>query len=120
VRGKVARELRKAAEFKPNAKRSYENWELSRIGLVLSFDEDGKVSYQEQEVPCYITECVSPERNLYQYFKRKYMDFGYEQQLNVLPSQGETRKLERDIISGLAEEAKKAKEESEGEDNTNE
>jgi hypothetical protein len=109
VRGKIARELRKAAEFDPNEKRAYETWELSRTGYVLSFGEDGKVSYQEQEVPVFIVECVSAERKLYQYFKRKYIDFGYEEQLRELPSQAEQKELTDQILKGMKEEEGEAR-----------
>jgi len=104
MNGRVARELRKAAEFEPNAPRSYETWTFQVMGKILQFNEFGDTEIVDGAVDKIIVECVSSERKVYQYFKKKYMNFGYEAELNVLPNEKEKRDLRNEILTDLKKE----------------
>lgn len=58
---------------------------------ILQFEDDGKGGYKKKEitrvVEHYVKECVSGDRKLYKYFKKKYNNVNHEEQFNALPSQ---------------------------------
>lgn len=89
MNGRAARELRKAVNFIPSAKREYYefNWKVKRKIAQVNLDGEAKVEFVERLVDAYTKECVSAERKFYKYLKRKYYNFEHEEQLNALPSQ---------------------------------
>jgi SHS2 domain-containing protein len=108
MRGKVARELRKATGFNPNKERNYNVVEVIRTKNIMQFDSVNKtVKLVPKEVPCNIVENTDPERILYKYYKKKYYDLNKEELvLNQLPKTevlnditekiiGEQRELQR-------------------------
>lgn len=104
IRGKIARELRKAAGFKPKEKRDYETWTIgTKKGMIYRIVPDKGVELVEKEVDCLVTECVSPERKIYQELKKKYRLFKNNEEVKLdftsLPS-----KSEMDRIMDVAKE----------------
>ena len=109
MRGKVARNLRKATEFVPKNKRTYKTFELEgKRKLTAQINSDtGEIKPVMSRGRSFITECVTAERKLYKYAKRKYMNIEHEEVLTPLPDDAELNKLQDEII---AQEAKENKE----------
>jgi hypothetical protein len=99
MRGKIARELRKAAEFKVHDKRDYHSFNITnKVGQIFQIDPDNGVKIVEKVVPRYLTECVTPERKIYQHLKKFYSGFAEEEaQFTTLPSEEDINEQFRKI-----------------------
>lgn len=96
--------LRKALKYKPRNKREYETHLLPTTGLVAQINEDGTVEVVEKIVDKQVIECVSGDRKVYQFMKKKLHNIDHEETLNELPSKQELNELTKDILSGKMEE----------------
>lgn len=88
MRGKVARALREAANYRPHAKREYFTHILKRERVTLKWDtENKKLSYAPQEVDCELIECVSGPYKEYKMMKRLYKNpENHNNKLTALPT----------------------------------
>lgn len=99
MNGRVARELRKIAEYHPRNLREYEHWKFPRKRLVPQLTLDGKVDFVERVVDCIVVECISGDRKVYQHLKRQYSTFREDEvTLQPLPSKQELKELEQNIF----------------------
>lgn len=93
MRGKVARELRKMLNYHPKNKREYMDFTFKVPRKILQFENDGEGGFKSKVVTRVVEqlvkECVSGDRKLYKYFKKKYVNNNHEEQFNALPEQGE-------------------------------
>jgi hypothetical protein len=99
MNGKVARELRKIADFKPHEKRDYETWTVgTKIGTIFRILEDGNVELTDREIECTVIECVSPERKIYRELKRKFSQFKLTGEVNLQFNEMPDKKFMEDLL----------------------
>lgn len=114
MNGKIARGLRKAANFKPKDKREYETWTIGvKQGRIYRFKpvtetEEAGVEIIDKEVDCFVTECVTPERKIYQGLKKQYQTFKdtgtVSLNFNELPDAQSMEKLREQAIKEVTDE----------------
>lgn len=104
MRGKTAREIRKMLKYHPRNHREYEVYLVPSVKWILQYNaETKKVKAVQREHESRLLECVSEDRNLYKYFKRKYYNHDYEMRLTQLPN----KKALNDILEAAVKEATK-------------
>lgn len=83
--------------------RQYHELEHRVIRPIYSFgvDADGKnvMKLVNREVSAYTRECVSGDRKMYKYFKKKFMNEDHEEILTKLPEVSELEKLATSILT---------------------
>jgi DNA replication protein DnaD len=99
MNGRVARELRRASEFKVHDRRDYHTFTITeKQSLIYTLDQDGEVSVTTKQVPRLLTECVSPGRKIYKHLKKFYNGFAEsEAQFTTLPTEEELHEQFRKI-----------------------
>jgi hypothetical protein len=90
MRGKVARQLRQELNYKINREekknREYHDLEVTVLRPIYSFNsETNSLDIVEREVSAFIRECVSGQRKIYQYLKKKWNNDEYEAKFQQLP-----------------------------------
>jgi len=99
MRGKIARELRKIANFHPTkTKREYENWQVEGWQNTLRFGVEGVIEHTRKRVPKVLHECVTMERKIYKHLKKGYKGYAEERTLSALPSKQELRELNDSLL----------------------
>lgn len=112
MRGKTAREIRQSVGYKPKNERDYQEIEHRVIRKILSFNsETEEVDYVDSEVSAYTKECISGDRKIYQFMKKKYNNPDLEQEFNFLPSQNKLEELAKEVINQERHEASQEKSE---------
>ncbi len=105
MNGKVAREIRKALKYKPTNPREYHAFNLEGWGNVLQYNsETGAVKEVRRRVEKVNIECVSGDRKIYRYMKRKYNEPNLEMSLNKFPTQQEMDELQNHIKDDMMAE----------------
>lgn len=100
MNGKVARYLRKVTGFNPRAEREYVTHHIAdKTARIYQLHHTGEIKLVERKVPRYLTECVTPERKIYQHAKAYYSGFvEAEAEFTSMPSQEEMDKLQQQIL----------------------
>jgi hypothetical protein len=103
MRGKIARALRNAAGFKPNADRAYETWQIPRMKHIYQVGMAGEINVVEREVNVEIVECVEGSRKIYQDLKRQYNGFEASDDIMEMPEQSDVDALKKQYDAELLE-----------------
>lgn len=100
MRGKIARQLRRATEFDPHADRTYQELKIStKMARILQFNPETKeVKEVLRPVDAFLTECTFPPRKLYKLAKRQYNGFNDEVEFNRLPSKETLHGISKEIL----------------------
>lgn len=105
MRGKAARALRKAINYHPRNDREYFDFthKVKRSIMQVEPQEDGSIKFNtvERVVEAYTIECISGDRKIYKYLKRKYTNINHEEQFNMLPEQGELDDIQQQFQEDL-------------------
>lgn len=105
MRGKTAREIRKVLNYSPKNEREYHTFSLTGWGNVLQYNpETGGVKQVRRRVDKVNIECVSGDRKIYKYMKRKYNEPHLEMSMNKFPEEQEMDKLKREISAAIRSE----------------
>ncbi|MCK9370549.1 hypothetical protein M0R04_11615 [Candidatus Dojkabacteria bacterium] len=101
MRNKVAKQLRKHAEFVPSAPRTYNNVEVIRKGYIRQYNSmTCTTSLVLRDVVKTIVECTQLERILYKTFKKRYTtNTNEELVLNQLPTKEILNDITKQIIN---------------------
>ena len=104
MRGKVARQLRQELKYKISSEekksREYHDLEFTVIKPIYSFDAEKKtIEIVERPVSAFTRECVSGQRKIYQYLKKKWYNSEYEAKFQQLPEVDELVDLAKTIVS---------------------
>ena len=104
MRGKVARQLRQELNYKINREekknREYHDLEVRVLRPIYSFNsETNSLDIVKREVSAFIRECVSGQRKIYQYLKKKWNNDEYEAKFQQLPEVDEMVDLAKQIIN---------------------
>jgi len=111
MRGSVARGIRQAVEYKPSNVREYQEIEHRIMGKILQFNPETKKSILvDRMVSAYTKECISGDRKIYQYMKKKYNNPNLEQEFNFLPSKEKLEELAKTVVNQERHEASKPSE----------
>jgi len=100
MRGSTARSIRQAIEYKPKNKRDYQEIEHRLMGKILQFNPETKESkLVDRMVSAYTKECISGDRKIYQFMKKKYNNHDLVQEFNFLPSEEKLEELAKEVIN---------------------
>lgn len=101
MRGKIARALRKELKYHPRNHREYQEVEFRVVRKIIAFDKDKNIKLVDREVSSFTNECVSGDRKVYQYLKKKYNNPELEVTLTKIPKLEE---LQAQILKEMREE----------------
>jgi len=112
MRNKAAKALRRSLKYKINTKekqdRDYQEFDVeSTRKHTARYDPiTGEVKAVRGNGQSTIIECVSGDRKMYKYLKRKYMNFNHEEVLTPLPDQGVMDDIQEQYLNEARENAK--------------
>ena len=110
MNGRTARAIRKALKYEVRNEerpREYHTFSLMGWGNVMQYNtETGEVKTVRRRVEKFNVECVSGDRKVYQYMKKKYVNPNYVMDVNKFPEKSEIEELQNTIQSGMIEKEK--------------
>jgi hypothetical protein len=102
MRGKIAKQLRKFADFVPSEKREYHKLLMPTEKFITQFNSITKeIKHVKRKVESELIECVSAKRKLYKFLKKKYINNNAEATFNRLPTKEQMHELKNTVAQDL-------------------